>query len=1439
MLPRRNVPIRRGATLVIALLLLIQFPLVASGAEDGPDIPEDTVMNEVSSIAIDGDAQMAAAAAANGWSGNGSEQNPYVIENMNINGSGYAYCLAFHDLRSSHVVIRNNHLYNTSRVGGPGWKTAGVGANNCVHLRVENNTITNTSYVAIGIHCDEGEIWNNVIRNSDEAIFSSTNVGTLDVRFNSISDVLNGATLQTTSLVCENNTVSGRGLKSGVGMIAAATENLSFANNTISDFYVGISQTSGSSVCTGNTIRDCSVGISNSVVTMTIEGNSIFNSSTGIELWYRDVILRNNTLVNSYFELGETSLDYLSSFTIDSTNTVDGKPVQFLLNASNIDIDPSSYGETILVNCSDIKLNSLTYNNCYWIQSAFCDRILITGNSMKMPRQAKWLFYHCDDLQIDHNSLESIDIRHRGDLFNVSNNSIRDGGTDFYISAHGHIDNNTFTSDLPIPITIDHSNYVTIADNNITISKPGIGLYAINMTNRCDRLIMRNNSLWGAGISNPWGSDWGFQGSYYIDQSNTVNGRPILFSEDAISLRISDRYGQIIIYSADRVLIKEATMGPGDGGIGMLYTDNIVIDNCTFEGLMNGAIDAKYCDDVTVSNCIFTGGNSQISLAAVNYYGMSTPGNITRCYFTNLTTKPPQAGAIYLLSSRIVGLTKCYFADIDGRGIYSPVYDRAGIKELTHNEFRNCSMVAIEGTIRTTNVHHNAFVDNGVDTENSQCNLNTGVILDDGSEGNYWSNYRERYPYALRNGTFWDTPYDVGREADHFPYIDYHDFVPPMIRMYCNGSTDPGVTERFSSFSIDNQGVDRIQWWFLVHDERTILSGPEVEFAFNSSGDHTVLLRVFDAAGNVAELSRVVRVTDYVSPRADAGPDLDVPPGATVTFNGSASWDDNTIASYEWTFVYGTFPFVLKGEFANFTFDVEGVYNVTLNVTDPAGHWDVDEMTVLVRDVSPPTAFIGEDVTLAQGTGLHLSGRGSTDNWRIDKYSWTITSPSGNVSRYSTTEVDHVFEEAGTHVVTLRVTDPKGLFDLASINVTALDVTPPVARVRDDVTIDQFETLVLDGTSSTDNEAVVNWTWSITGVGDDLVLYGPVTECSFGSVGYYDVLLTVTDAYGNNASASFTVTVSDAEPPTVVIGEDKEIETGDTVDLDGSGSTDNVGISKYTWTFVYNGIDVEKSGPSISYRFDQEGKYTITLTVEDMAGNSASDSLVVTVVTPFRDTEPPQALAGDDVTIDQHAKVALDASSSIDNVGITSFSWHIAGGDVDTTLDGTSTEFTFDAVGEYTVTLTVSDAAGNTATDDLTVTVLDADPPVAEAGPNIQVKREETITLDGSASSDNVGVVSWVWTIVGQGLELTREGETVTLTLIALGDYNVTLEVSDARGNTARDTLVLTVVPPPVNGHDEPDEEGISMVLVGGIAAAVIVAVLVVVLLVLRRKPGE
>jgi len=86
---------------------------------------------------------------------------------------------------------------------------------------------------------------------------------------------------------------------------------------------------------------------------------------------------------------------------------------------------------------------------------------------------------------------------------------------------------------------------------------------------------------------------------------------------------------------------------------------------------------------------------------------------------------------------------------------------------------------------------------------------------------------------------------------------------------------------------------------------------------------------------------------DKTPPIADAGEHVTVAEDTLVTFDASASADENGIATCAWTFTDMTLQ-TLSGENPTYTFTTNGTYIVTLTVEDAAGNTATDTVTITV-----------------------------------------------------------------------------------------------------------------------------------------------------------------------------------------------------------------------------------------------------------------------------------------------------------------------------------------------------------------------------------------------------------------------------------------------------------------------------------------------------------
>lgn len=111
--------------------------------------------------------------------------------------------------------------------------------------------------------------------------------------------------------------------------------------------------------------------------------------------------------------------------------------------------------------------------------------------------------------------------------------------------------------------------------------------------------------------------------------------------------------------------------------------------------------------------------------------------------------------------------------------------------------------------------------------------------------------------------------------------------------------------------------------------------------------------------------------------------------------------------------------------------------------------------------------------------------------------------------------------------------------------------------------------------------------------------------------GDYRMLMRAYD-YGYNNGAAFVDVLVDNDVPTADAGPDQVVSEGDVVILSAAGSYDNVGIESCAWT-IFDLDIVVLFGSEVSYTFEVPGTWPVLLTVVDVAGNVATDSVVITV----------------------------------------------------------------------------------------------------------------------------------------------------------------------------------------------------------------------------------
>jgi len=256
-------------------------------------------------------------------------------------------------------------------------------------------------------------------------------------------------------------------------------------------------------------------------------------------------------------------------------------------------------------------------------------------------------------------------------------------------------------------------------------------------------------------------------------------------------------------------------------------------------------------------------------------------------------------------------------------------------------------------------------------------------------------------------------------------------------------------------------------------------------------------------------------------------------------------------------------------------------------------------------------------------------------------------------------------------------------------------------------------------------------------------------------------------------------------------------EVGDTITLDGSGSTDSDGtIAAYAWDLDNDGRYDDASGATADFVVSSAGTLTVGLRVTDDDGAINVDTATITVaelpnIAPAADAGGPYSGAEGDL-------ITLSGTASSDADGtIAAYAWDLDNDGQYDDATGAIAAFNATTAGTFTVGLRVTDDDGAQDTATATVTV-EAPPnvaPTAEAGGPYESVVGNVIMLDGSASTDADGtIVLYQWDLDNDGQYDDATGATAAFNAATVGTSTIGLRVTDDDGAQDSDAAVLDIV---------------------------------------------
>jgi hypothetical protein len=313
---------------------------------------------------------------------------------------------------------------------------------------------------------------------------------------------------------------------------------------------------------------------------------------------------------------------------------------------------------------------------------------------------------------------------------------------------------------------------------------------------------------------------------------------------------------------------------------------------------------------------------------------------------------------------------------------------------------------------------------------------------------------------------------------------------------------------------------------------------------------------------------------------------------------------------------------------------------------------------------------------------------------------------------------------------------------------------------------------------------------------------------AFNSKGGYTLTVTMTDVLGRAFSQSVAITVYPipeiemALPQTGYVGEAVSVTvTG--ADLDNLSAAwtitkDSGKAAPYT---DYATGDLSNNGGSIA--FNSKGGYTLTVTMTDALGRAFTQSAAITVypIPEIEMTLPQTGYVGEAVTASINGSDLNDltAAWTITKDGSSSspYANYVSG-----TLTSDGGSIAFSAKGNYTLTITSTDALGRVFSQSAAITIYPIPAihmPLPQSG---YVGESVTASINGS----DLNGLTAAWTITKDGgssspytdyASGTLSGDGGRITFDSKGSYTLTVTMTDALGRSFSQNATITVYPIP------------------------------------------
>ena len=507
-------------------------------------------------------------------------------------------------------------------------------------------------------------------------------------------------------------------------------------------------------------------------------------------------------------------------------------------------------------------------------------------------------------------------------------------------------------------------------------------------------------------------------------------------------------------------------------------------------------------------------------------------------------------------------------------------------------------------------------------TEDSGYDLAIMKYFVDFGDGNTtgWVNhtdYNKTYPVMGTYTVTLTVEDDDGATASTSLRITVSNLLPePTIMAGITGLEDEEI--EFSASCNDttlDTGHIRYFWDFGDGDSAKYSSSNFSVHTYTESGEYIVTLRVKDRHNAVNTTTHTVNISN-IPPTCKSVAGTMGLEDSPISFHGEGfdTESDEEFLMYRWDFGDGSISIWMAWASTEHIYTQAGEYIATLTVRDDDADTGEYPVNVSVANVRPSGDIEIEPLEIYEDDTVTFKGSGEDSGSDEDDLLFRMDFGDGNSTQWQgDPDFSHVYNLSDTYRVTFEIMDNSN----ATWNTTELveiknRFPEAIFNLYPASNIDKTREVRLDASGSVDTISdmeLLNYTWSM---GTEGKMYGKMIRYTFRTSGKHTIKLTVTDDDGMSSTVTRKIQVANTPPKAVINLSSLKVKAGETVILDGSGSTDtpwDIDELEFEWK-----IEKERrSGDIIEYVFEDPGTHTVYLTVTDADGDSDEANIRIMV----------------------------------------------------------------------------------------------------------------------------------------------------------------------------------------------------------------------------------